>query len=93
MIFFSMGKITLTPQARCAITRAGQRPYEFLARHKRNDWGDVDADRHLENTLAVIVGEAVVSAYRTACGELLLIATAGDRQETLCATEEELCDE
>ncbi len=37
---FSLGKLVATPSALAAIKEEGKRPFDFVARHARGDWGD-----------------------------------------------------
>jgi hypothetical protein len=61
---------------------AGQSPLEFLARHARNDWGEVCAHDWALNDEALVSDERLLSAYRTAKGERLWIITERDRSVT-----------
>jgi hypothetical protein len=61
---------------------AGQSPLEFLARHARNDWGEVCGDDWQMNDEAVEGDGRILSAYRTSKGERLWIITERDRSVT-----------
>jgi hypothetical protein len=64
-----LGRIVATPGALTALSRAGQRAADFLLRHQRGDWGDVDADDAAANDRAAAGGgEQVLSAYRLRTG-------------------------
>ena len=79
---FSPGSIVATPAALAALEAAGQRPLEFLSRHLRGDWGDVDAHDRRENELALKQGFRLLSVYRLTDGTRLWIITEADRSAT-----------
>jgi hypothetical protein len=70
-----LGQLRATPAALQTIDEAGQSPFEFLARHARTDWGDVnDEDKGL-NDESVQEGTRILSAYYTSLGVKLWIIT------------------
>jgi hypothetical protein len=79
---FSLGRLLLTPGAQSALQEAGQSPLEFLARHARGDWGEVDAHDQRENELSLREGFRLLSAYRTRTDTKLWIITEADRSAT-----------
>jgi hypothetical protein len=79
---FSLGQTVATPGALAALTEAGQSPCEFLHRHCSGDWGDVDAEDQQSNEDALLHGERLLSAYRTAKGVKLWVITVADRSST-----------
>jgi hypothetical protein len=79
---FPLGSLVATPAALEALGRAGQSPAEFLARHARGDWGEVDATDRRLNDAAVKNGERILSAYKTKDGERIWIITEADRSST-----------
>jgi hypothetical protein len=79
---FSLGRLLLTPGAQSALQEAGQSPLEFLARHARGDWGEVDAHDQRENELSLREGFRLLSAYRTRADAKLWIITEADRSAT-----------
>lgn len=86
---FPLGQTVATPGALEALQRAGQSPAEFLARHIRADWGEVDAEDKKANDEALVDGERLLSAYRTRKGEKLWIITEADRSSTCVLLPEE----
>ena len=79
---FKLGQIVATPGALEALEVAEQLPAEFLRKHVRGDWGDVEADDRLENETSVECGFRILSAYRTKNGVRLWIITEADRAST-----------
>lgn len=86
---FPLGKTVATPAALAVIEQAAQSPLDFLQRHARCDWGEVDSgDREL-NDLALDDGTRLLSAYRTAKDARLWIITEADRSATTILLPEE----
>ena len=79
---FALGRLLATPRALEAVKDAGQSPIEFLRRHARGDWGEVDLGDWGLNDLALVDGTRLLSAYRTAKGKRLWIITEADRAAT-----------
>jgi hypothetical protein len=46
---FSLGQIVATPGALATLAKAGQTPLDFLSRHVRGDWGELDKQDIKEN--------------------------------------------
>jgi hypothetical protein len=65
---FSLGKVLATPGALEALEQSGQTPADFLDRHGRGDWGDVDQGDWQLNDDALQDGSRTLSAYKTAKG-------------------------
>ena len=92
---FSLGQIVATPGALSAIADAGQQPAEFLARHQRGDWGDLDADDKRANDAAIAHEgdpdrqDRILSAYRTSKGVRIWIISERDRSATTVLLPEE----
>ena len=86
---FDMGKIVSTPGALDALERAGQSPGEFLAKHVRGDWGEVDAEDKTANDAAVQEGSRILSAYRLNTQIKLWVITEADRSSTCLLLPEE----
>jgi len=61
-VSFPLGKLVATPEALSALTSAGQSPAEFLDRHTRGDWGEVDGDDWALNDEALEEGTRILSA-------------------------------
>ena len=60
---FNLGQVVATPGALEALEKAGQTPAEFLDRHIRGDWGEVDAEDRQANEEARKNGGRILSAY------------------------------
>jgi hypothetical protein len=79
---FSLGQIVATPAALEVLQRAGQKPWDFLARHVRGEWGEVDADDWAENEVSLREGFRLLSVYTTKAGETVWIISEADRSVT-----------
>ncbi len=79
---FSLGRILATPGAISAMEEAGNVPAEFLYRHVRGDWGNVDAEDKQANEDSLLHGLRLLSSYRTKAGVKLWIITEADRSAT-----------
>jgi hypothetical protein len=62
---FSLGKVVATPGALEALSRSAQSPGEFLTKHRRGEWGDLDASDTAANRTALQTGGRILSSYRT----------------------------
>jgi hypothetical protein len=81
---FQLGQLVATPGALRALEEAGQSPAFFLEKHMSGDWGEVnDEDKRL-NDEALVIGERLLSAYRTLKGVKIWIITEADRSSTCC---------
>lgn len=91
MDLFGAGVVEVTPAAGAALASAGVDPARFLARHRRGDWGAVEAERRDRNEFALRHGHTLLSRYTLADGTALLVVTAPDRSRTrlLLAAEQE----
>jgi hypothetical protein len=91
---FPLGRLVATPGALEALREAGQRPWYFVSRHMRGDWGEVDHEDWRLNDRAVADGSRILSAYRTLNGKKLWVITeAADDQGRRAATTLLLPDE
>ena len=81
-VSFPLGKLVATPEALSTLTKAGQSPAEFLDRHTRGDWGEVDGDDWALNDEALEEGTRILSAYRTKANVRIWIITEADRSST-----------
>jgi hypothetical protein len=85
---FPLGEVVATPAAIKAIREAGQTPFDLLTRHRRGDWGDLDADDRRLNDGAVKDGSRILSAYPLRTGTKVWVITeaAGDdgRRASTC---------
>ena len=79
---FRLGQVVATPGVLEALEKAGQTPAEFLDRHVRGDWGEVDAEDRQANEEALKDGSRVLSAYTTKAGERVWVITEADRSST-----------
>ena len=79
---FLLGSLVATPGALQVLAESGQVPIDFLSRHARGDWGDVDAQDWQTNDAAVKDGDRLLSAYTTLKGERIWIITEADRSST-----------
>jgi hypothetical protein len=86
---FSLGRILATPGALEALDAAGHTPVEFLHRHVRGDWGEVNAHDRDANDLGIRHGLRVLSAYRTKLGARVWVITEADRRVTTLLLPEE----
>ena len=70
--------------ARCgrSVTATGERPFSFLARHQRGDWGEVSREDGVENDFSVAHGFRILSAYALQDGTRIWILTEGDHSAT-----------
>jgi hypothetical protein len=85
---FNLGNTVMTPGAAAALDEAGQLPAEFLSRHVRGEWGDVDAEDGRANDVACAHEgvearqERILSSYRTRKNVKIWIITEWDRSVT-----------
>jgi len=86
---FELGNIYITPGAIDALVEASQHAQEFLQRHRRGDWGELDEHDRQENELSIREGFRILSAYRTARDARLWIITEADWSSTTILLPEE----
>ena len=86
---FALGRIYITPGAIEALVEANQSAQEFLERHQRGDFGELDEHDRRENELSIREGFRILSAYRTAKAVRLWIITEADRSSTTILLPEE----
>jgi hypothetical protein len=79
---FSLGTLVATPGALAAIREAGHSPTDFLVRHAKGDWGEVDGHDRKQNQIALREGGRLLSCYQTRKGESLWVITEADRSAT-----------
>jgi len=79
---FALGQVLATPGALAMLDKAGQTPFELLARHHGGDWGNLPDEDVAENELALRIGTRILSSYILANGEQLWIITEADRSAT-----------
>ncbi len=83
---FELGQLVATPGALAAIREAGESVADFINRHARGDFGDLDGHDIKENMIALREGGRIVSSYSTRKGETIWIITEADRSSTCCLT-------
>lgn len=86
---FSLGRIVATPGAIEALEAAGQIPWDFLGRHLKGDWGELDEEDKAENEASLKRGSRLLSAYHTKNGRKLWVITEADRSVTTLLLPEE----
>jgi len=79
---FELGKLVATPGALDALRRNQQTPLEFIQRHIRHDWGDLDEHDKHENDYSVKHGLRILSSYALQDGTRIWIITEADRSCT-----------
>jgi len=86
---FPLGQIVATSGALRVFREVHLAPYDFLNRHARGDWGDIDKhDKHANDT-ALVSGNRLLSAYQLPEGNRLYIITEADRSSTTLLLPEE----
>ena len=92
---FKLGQVVVTTAALSAIAGAGQMPDEFVLRHVRGDWGDLDEqDRRFNDAAIAHEGDVkrqdrILSAYKTNEGARVWVITEYDRSLTTVLLPEE----
>jgi hypothetical protein len=79
---FPLGRLVATPGAIAALEAAGEHPTTFVRRHRRGDWGEVDAHDQQENEFSIVNGLRLLSAYMLKDGTRIWIITEADRSAT-----------
>jgi hypothetical protein len=86
---FELDRIVATPGSLTTVQEAGHLPVEFLLRHKRGDWGELDPEDIQENERALRQGSRLLSAYSTRLQDRLWVITEWDRSATTLLLPEE----
>ena len=86
---FPLGRLVATPGALAALANNRQEPLEFLSRHVRGDWGDVDDDDKQSNNVNIMRGGRLLSAYKLNDGTRIWLITEADRSYTTILLPEE----
>ena len=81
-IRFRLGIIIATPGALQAFDRTGERPFDFIWRHMKGDWGDLCDEDKAENELSVEKELRILSAYHLKDGTKIWIITEADQSAT-----------
>lgn len=82
MGLFNLGQVVATPGALRALHRSSQSPGEFLTKHVRGEWGDLDGHDETANWTAVREGGRILSSYTTRLGDKVWVITEADRSST-----------
>jgi hypothetical protein len=86
---FSAGKVVSTAGALDALSRIGENPLTYIARHVAGDWGDLEEEDRLENDRSLRDGSRLLSAYHLRDGTKIWIITEADRSATTVLLPEE----
>jgi hypothetical protein len=86
---FPLGQGVITIGAKEAFDRTGQNPLEFLARHVRGDWGELQPEDVQENEFSLQHGLRLLSRYTLSDGTVIWIITEADRSATTILLPEE----
>jgi hypothetical protein len=71
------------------LEQTNKSPLEFLSRHLRGDWGDLDQEDKTENELSLKHGFRLLSSYQVTETEKLWVITEADRSVTTLLLPEE----
>lgn len=86
---FPLGQTLATPGALVVMQGLGISPAALLGRHRRGDWGNLDAEDKQRNDSALVDGSRIFSAYQVAETVRLWIITEADRSATTILLPEE----
>ena len=81
MVTFPLGQVVATPGALRLLEEVDEDSCFLLARHRRGDWGELDANDRRENELSLKHGWRLVSSYPVG-NERVWIITEADRSYT-----------
>ncbi len=79
---FALGRVHCTPGACEAFEIADQHYPDFVHRHVRGDWGELEDQDILENEYSLAEGYRLVSRYILETGAIIYIITESDRSMT-----------
>ena len=82
MALFDLGQVVATPGALGALHRSSHSPGEFLTKHARGEWGDLDGHDAEANQTALREGGRILSSYTTRLGDTIWVITEADRSST-----------
>ena len=82
MALFDLGQVVATPGALSALRRSSHSPGEFLTKHARGEWGDLDDHDTEANQTALREGGRILSSYTTRLGDGIWVITEADRSST-----------
>lgn len=86
---FPPGRLVATPGALALLEQAKKSPLEFLSRHLRGDWGDLDKENKSEDELSLKYGFRLLSSYQVTETEKVWVITEADRSVTTLLLPEE----
>lgn len=86
---FPSGRLVATPGALSLLEQINKSPLEFLSRHVRGDWGDLDKEDKTENELSLKHGLRLLSSYQVSDTEKIWVITEADRSVTTLLLPEE----
>lgn len=84
---FETGRVVMSSETLDFCIQRGLSLDDYVARHSRGDWGDVDSSQWNANNRAVEDGAQILSMYILEDGEQLSIITAPDRKTTTIVIE------
>jgi hypothetical protein len=82
MALFDLGRVVSTPGALDALRRSSQSPGEFLTKHARGEWGDLDDHDTEANRTALREGGRILSSYKNHLSDTIWVITEADRSST-----------
>jgi hypothetical protein len=80
---FEIGHVSMTHAAATALEEAHVESILLLNRHIHSDWGDLVAHDKIQNHVAVLMGQRLLSAYDLPTGKTIWILTEADRLSTV----------
>lgn len=86
---FQPGQIVARPGALTALEASDEAPFEYLSRHIRGDWGELEENDRAENEVGLVHGFRLLSAYTLRNGTKIWIITEADRSATTILLPEE----
>lgn len=78
---FELGEVVITRGCLASCEKHGVNALTLVRRHHKRDWGDLSFADKQANTVALVHGHRLVSAYETAAGKVYII-TEADRSLT-----------
>ena len=61
---FTAGRLVATPGALALLEQVNKSPLEYISRHLRGDWGDLDQEDKTENELSLKYGFRLLKGFR-----------------------------
>jgi hypothetical protein len=86
---FPLGRLVATPGALEALEHNNENSVTFVLRHRRGDWGELDAHDVAENEFSLVNGLRLLSAYALKDSTRIWIITEADRSATTILLPEE----